>query len=124
MGALRGLGLVIALLGCLSNACDESADASDYNPCLRIDQTACEADASCSARYGMPHPEPLDDNKVYAGCATRCSGEACEVPPDATACALSDSGQCWTLTAPPAPDGWTLLGVDEECATFSQCDSE
>lgn len=91
------------------------------NDCANLVEAACEAAEGCVARYGAPSPDPLEDGTIYAGCATSCTNDDCPAPPDASACAKDETGACWTLSSPPVPDGWTLLGIDEDCSTLSDC---
>jgi hypothetical protein len=102
-------------VGCTPTSCTGLNEAS----CLQQAPTA-DTDG-CQPRYGAPWPaEPSE--LQYAGCAQVCcaANESCPGNIDAEVCAADDTGACWTLSAPPVPQGWTLL-AEEACSEVSAC---
>jgi len=105
-----------------------SSECSFVADCEGLDEPACDDldhgdSGGCFPRYGEPGVGEVGDMPQYAGCATRCCGTDCELPPDSFACAhpAGTPNECWTLTSAPAPDGWVLLSDFESCSEFVQC---
>jgi hypothetical protein len=96
--------------------------------CAGLDEVSCAQQSStadtdgCEPRYGTPWPaEPTE--LQYAGCAPVCcdAHENCPGNVDSEVCATDEAGACWTLSAPPVPQGWKLL-VEDSCGTVpEQC---
>lgn len=102
-------------IGCTPMDCTGLDEAS----CLQQSPTA-DADG-CRPRYGAPWPA---DPAVlqYAGCAQVCCDGNGECPGniDAEVCAVNEARECWTISGPPVPQGWTLL-AEEACGEVPQC---
>lgn len=97
-----------------------SAPAAAGAPsCEGLPETQCRQ-LKCVPIDGVRWPGTLDDPREYAGCATDCSADDCSFP-DAEACAVDPSGQCWGLGNPHAPDGWTVLGEYGSCSDLPEC---
>jgi hypothetical protein len=96
--------------------------------CAGLSEAACIARPSdehsdgCIARYGTAWPDDAFSERQYAGCAQGCCGGNGDCPgfEDAEACVVNEQGACWTISSPPAPVGWRLLGTDG-CGSFSEC---
>jgi hypothetical protein len=108
---------------------DSGSGACAQVNCAALDEAACkahpvtEATDGCVPRYGARWPDEIGPDLIYAGCAPGCckSNGHCLGGQDAFVCAANEAGACWTLTAPPAPAGWTLLGNDDDCSTVDEC---
>ncbi len=96
--------------------------------CTGLDEANCEdrpasaAVDGCEPRYGAPWPDGLGELQ-YAGCAQVCcdDDERCPGNIDAEVCIANEAGECWTISAPPVPQGWKLLAEDS-CGTVPQCE--
>lgn len=92
--------------------------------CEGLDEPTCESfPKACLSRRGAPWPQSLEA-ATYAGCASLCCGEECEVPTTAAVCVEDGGGACWTLPMAPAPDGWTILSDVDDCSSFDECLTE
>lgn len=95
--------------------------------CAFLDEASCTAQPAsaaadgCQPRYGARWPDDIAQ-LTYVGCAQVCcdSDEQCPANINAEVCVANQAGECWTISAPPVPQGWKLLAEDS-CGTVPEC---